>query len=298
MYCFWQRLIWELGFLQLRNILWATSKHDVYLMQNYSVMHWSSLLRRGKEVLNVVGQIVPAKVVFLASEFILCSCWLAVISVGYLLLTEAPWFLSTITIKGTDKYDGCKGQLNGSWWFSRRAYLQGMMYQWYPTICWFHLGWYDWVLDSWFFPVFESAWSGLLHKNNYRCQCHHQCSRYISIFPVKMWLDCIKQVLASPEDSLLRLLSNCLLSGSNRVMTANNDCCVRVFDTEKSMLLNHLSFSWSVNVSIPLVFLVLHLLSLEYSLASILSIIFLNRVLRLAQMANFFLSLGTVPIVS
>ncbi|XP_044405641.1 probable ribosome-binding factor A, chloroplastic [Triticum aestivum] len=41
--------------LQLRNLLWATSKHDVYVMQNYSVRHWSSLLRRGKEVLNVAG---------------------------------------------------------------------------------------------------------------------------------------------------------------------------------------------------------------------------------------------------
>ncbi|KAM7518593.1 hypothetical protein LguiB_017555 [Lonicera macranthoides] len=44
---------------QLRNLLWATSKHDVYLMQNYSVMHWSALLRRGKEVLNVATPIVP-----------------------------------------------------------------------------------------------------------------------------------------------------------------------------------------------------------------------------------------------
>ncbi|KAL5703954.1 hypothetical protein ACHQM5_022444 [Ranunculus cassubicifolius] len=44
---------------QLRNLLCATSKHDVYLMQNYSVMHWSSLLRRGKEVLNVAGTTQP-----------------------------------------------------------------------------------------------------------------------------------------------------------------------------------------------------------------------------------------------
>ncbi|XP_024930565.1 uncharacterized WD repeat-containing protein C2A9.03 isoform X2 [Ziziphus jujuba] len=43
----------------LRNLLWATSKHDVYLMQNYSVMHWSSMLRRGKEVLNVAKPIMP-----------------------------------------------------------------------------------------------------------------------------------------------------------------------------------------------------------------------------------------------
>ncbi|XP_037433422.1 uncharacterized protein LOC119300625 isoform X1 [Triticum dicoccoides] len=36
-----------------RNLLWATSKHDVYVMQNYSVRHWWSLLQRGKELLNV-----------------------------------------------------------------------------------------------------------------------------------------------------------------------------------------------------------------------------------------------------
>ncbi|KAF2291525.1 hypothetical protein P3X46_028682 [Hevea brasiliensis] len=44
---------------QLRNLLWATSKHDVYLTQNYSVMHWSSLLSRGNEVLNAAKPIVP-----------------------------------------------------------------------------------------------------------------------------------------------------------------------------------------------------------------------------------------------
>ncbi|KAB2030562.1 hypothetical protein ES319_D05G240800v1 [Gossypium barbadense] len=44
---------------QLRNLLWATSKHDVYLMENYSVMHWSSLLHKGEEVLNVAKPIVP-----------------------------------------------------------------------------------------------------------------------------------------------------------------------------------------------------------------------------------------------
>ncbi|TYJ35526.1 hypothetical protein E1A91_A05G243000v1 [Gossypium mustelinum] len=44
---------------QLRNLLWATSKHDVYLMENYSVMHWSSLLHKGEEALNVAKPIVP-----------------------------------------------------------------------------------------------------------------------------------------------------------------------------------------------------------------------------------------------
>lgn len=48
--------------VQLRNLLWATSKHDVYLVQNFSVMHWNSLLRRGTEVLNVAKPIVPTEV--------------------------------------------------------------------------------------------------------------------------------------------------------------------------------------------------------------------------------------------
>ncbi|ANM59238.1 Transducin/WD40 repeat-like superfamily protein [Arabidopsis thaliana] len=46
---------------QLRNLVWATSKHDVYLMQNYSLMHWSSLLQRGKEVLNVARSVTPTQ---------------------------------------------------------------------------------------------------------------------------------------------------------------------------------------------------------------------------------------------
>lgn len=46
-------------YLQLRNLVWASSKHDVYMAQNSSVMHWSSLLQRGTEVLHVAGQVVP-----------------------------------------------------------------------------------------------------------------------------------------------------------------------------------------------------------------------------------------------
>ncbi|KAJ6391533.1 hypothetical protein OIU77_025503 [Salix suchowensis] len=53
--------ILQAGAIKLRNLLWATSKHDVYLMQNYSVMHWSSLQQRGKEVLNVAKPIAPTQ---------------------------------------------------------------------------------------------------------------------------------------------------------------------------------------------------------------------------------------------
>ncbi|OAY51193.1 uncharacterized WD repeat-containing protein C2A9.03 isoform X2 [Manihot esculenta] len=44
---------------QLRNLVWATSKHDVYLMSNYSVMHWSSLSRNLSEVINFAGHVAP-----------------------------------------------------------------------------------------------------------------------------------------------------------------------------------------------------------------------------------------------
>lgn len=46
---------------QLRNLVWATSKHDVYLMSNYSVMHWSSLSSNLSEVINFSGHVAPSE---------------------------------------------------------------------------------------------------------------------------------------------------------------------------------------------------------------------------------------------
>jgi hypothetical protein len=46
---------------QLRNLIWATSKHDVYLMSNYSVMHWSSLTGNLSVVLNFSGHVAPSE---------------------------------------------------------------------------------------------------------------------------------------------------------------------------------------------------------------------------------------------
>lgn len=70
---------------QLRNLVWATSKHDVYLMHSYSVMHWSPLTRKGTEVLNVAGPVVPALEVttsvasslFSIHTFILSTFWIS-----------------------------------------------------------------------------------------------------------------------------------------------------------------------------------------------------------------------------
>ncbi|KAK9152287.1 hypothetical protein Syun_010596 [Stephania yunnanensis] len=47
------------GSEKLRNLVWATSKHDVYLMSHFSVIHWSSMTCKKSEVLNVSGHVAP-----------------------------------------------------------------------------------------------------------------------------------------------------------------------------------------------------------------------------------------------
>ncbi|GKV36906.1 hypothetical protein SLEP1_g44989 [Rubroshorea leprosula] len=46
---------------QLRNMVWATSKHDVYLLSHFSVIHWSSLTCSKHEVLDVSGHVAPSE---------------------------------------------------------------------------------------------------------------------------------------------------------------------------------------------------------------------------------------------
>eukprot|EP00850_Spirogloea_muscicola_P002935 SM000011S19113 [mRNA] locus=s11:965777:969204:- [translate_table: standard] len=45
---------------QLRNLVWATSKHDVYVMHQHVINHWSPVSRKSKEVLNLGGTVTPA----------------------------------------------------------------------------------------------------------------------------------------------------------------------------------------------------------------------------------------------
>uniref|UniRef100_A0A453REK6 Uncharacterized protein n=1 Tax=Aegilops tauschii subsp. strangulata TaxID=200361 RepID=A0A453REK6_AEGTS len=46
---------------QLRNLVWATSKHDAYLISHYSVLHWSALSGVDTEIMNVEGHIAPSE---------------------------------------------------------------------------------------------------------------------------------------------------------------------------------------------------------------------------------------------
>jgi hypothetical protein len=49
-------------YLQLRNLVWATSKHDVYLLLHYSVLHWSALSGLNTQIMDVHGHIAPSEV--------------------------------------------------------------------------------------------------------------------------------------------------------------------------------------------------------------------------------------------
>ncbi|KAK6785720.1 hypothetical protein RDI58_019175 [Solanum bulbocastanum] len=44
---------------QLRNMISATSKHDVYLLSHFSLMHWSSLTCVKTEILDLSGHVAP-----------------------------------------------------------------------------------------------------------------------------------------------------------------------------------------------------------------------------------------------
>ncbi|KAL5067779.1 hypothetical protein RYX36_018666, partial [Vicia faba] len=43
------------------NLVWSTSKHDVYLVAHHSIVHWSSLSSKRSEVLNVSGHVAPCE---------------------------------------------------------------------------------------------------------------------------------------------------------------------------------------------------------------------------------------------
>eukprot|EP00252_Welwitschia_mirabilis_P025194 TRINITY_DN777_c0_g1_i12.p1 TRINITY_DN777_c0_g1~~TRINITY_DN777_c0_g1_i12.p1 ORF type:complete len:338 (+),score=27.71 TRINITY_DN777_c0_g1_i12:1867-2880(+) len=152
------------AFVMLRNLVWATSKHDVYLMQNYSVMYWSPLKKRATEVLNVSGHIVPSeKHPGSAAQG----------------LTRVQ--VSTMSVK--DKLVAAGG-------------FQGEL------ICKF--------LNK---PG-VSFCTKITHDEN-------AITNAVEIF----------------NDA----------SGATRVMTANNDSKVRIFDTEKFRVLSTFTFPWSVN---------------------------------------------------
>ncbi|XP_039833640.1 uncharacterized WD repeat-containing protein C2A9.03-like isoform X4 [Panicum virgatum] len=146
----------------LRDLVWATSKHDVYMAQNYSVMHWSSLLQRGEEVLNVIDNVFPKQKVQGARPlFRMQICSMAV--------------RDNLMVAG-----GFRGEL----------------------VCKY--------VDQ---PGVAFCTSVTEDDDN--------ITNTVDLYE-------------SPN-------------GSTRVIAGNNDCAVRVFDTERFRLLSHLTFPWPVN---------------------------------------------------
>ncbi|KAM7253144.1 hypothetical protein ACFE04_025762 [Oxalis oulophora] len=151
----------------LRNLLWATSKHDVYLMQNYSLMHWSSLLRRGTEVLNVAKPI-------------------------------------TSTLK-------CPGLLSPSTQTLSRVQISTM-------------------------AVKENLMVAGGFQGELVCKYINQPE---IAFCAKVTTD--ENAITNAVDVF------CSPNGAMRVIAANNDAKVRVFDTEHFSCINQFTFDWSVN---------------------------------------------------
>ncbi|WVZ94945.1 hypothetical protein U9M48_040771 [Paspalum notatum var. saurae] len=51
----------SIAHFQLRNLVWATSKHDVYLLLHYSVLHWSALNGVDTDIMDVHGYVAPSE---------------------------------------------------------------------------------------------------------------------------------------------------------------------------------------------------------------------------------------------
>jgi hypothetical protein len=48
--------------MQLRNSVWATARHDVYLMSYFSALHWSPLTSEKQEIIDFEGHVAPYEV--------------------------------------------------------------------------------------------------------------------------------------------------------------------------------------------------------------------------------------------
>ncbi|KAM0906081.1 hypothetical protein ACQ4PT_017033 [Festuca glaucescens] len=147
---------------QLRNLVWATSKHDVYTVHNQSLTHWSSLDQISTELINGDDCIIPKQR-------------------GH---GSQSVSMVQFTTMAVDKDLLVLGGFQGELIFKR---LED-----------------DGIVFSTRVTEDENA---------------------------------ITNSLEIYEDP----------NGSRRLVAANNDCSVRIFDTEYFDLLNHYVFPWSVN---------------------------------------------------
>ncbi|KAM3210985.1 hypothetical protein ACQJBY_064689 [Aegilops geniculata] len=147
---------------QLRNLVWATTKHDVYTVHNQSMTHWSSLNQISTELINGDDCIIPKQRGH-GSQ-----------SVSMVQFTTMAVDNDLLVVGGFHGELICKRLEDDGIVFSTR------------------------VTDD------ENAITNSL------------------------------EIYQDPN-------------GSRRLVVANNDCSVRIFDTKYFDLLNHYAFPWSVN---------------------------------------------------
>ncbi|KAI3506801.1 hypothetical protein L1887_21365 [Cichorium endivia] len=90
---------------QVTNLVWANSKHDVYLMSNNSIMHWSSLSFNLTEILNFSAHVAPTEGSERRQDFII-SFWFWTKSftrsigaaAGYQHTSKTPKILCRLTV--------------------------------------------------------------------------------------------------------------------------------------------------------------------------------------------------------
>ncbi|KAL6855926.1 hypothetical protein ACP4OV_018728 [Aristida adscensionis] len=146
---------------QLRDLVWATSKHDVYMTQDCLVKHWSSLLQTEREVLNLEDHVFPKQRINGARPL-------------FRMQISTMFIKDNLMVAG-----GFRGEL-----VCKYLDQPGVAFCTYVT---------DRADITNSVDVYESA------------------------------------------------------NGSTRIMTANNDSIVRVFDSERFRILSHFTFPWSVN---------------------------------------------------
>jgi hypothetical protein len=58
--------------LQLTSLVWATTKHDLYLMGHHKLLHWSALTMNKEEVIDLQEYGPPPEVLYLFAKY-LCN---------------------------------------------------------------------------------------------------------------------------------------------------------------------------------------------------------------------------------
>uniref|UniRef100_A0A2N9GRW4 Uncharacterized protein n=1 Tax=Fagus sylvatica TaxID=28930 RepID=A0A2N9GRW4_FAGSY len=204
---------------QLRNLIWATSKHDVYLLSNYSVMHWSSLTGKLTEILNFSGHVAPNEK-----------------HPGSLLEGFLQTQISTLAVK--DDFlvaGGFQGELTCKCALFRTPIP--LQVELKPAVdsadCRLH---FNFTIVEWT-PVESILYGGSIGGSN-------------ATINLRLDKGGVSFCTRTTYDD--NAITNAIeiydgLRGGIHFMASNNDCGVREYDMEKFQLLNHFRFPWPVN---------------------------------------------------